>query len=215
MRRIRVFKLAPDSPKNKSQGMLPIPPIRPKPTYSQPALFTLNPQGMLPMNVEAADLGTGVERETLLSVGASIASLPEDFNPHRNIKKIYKASASTARCFIFSLLDEERYSRTGHCNSPHAFTHPVKGVCFFFSHLLAPERILVRKLITIHASRYALIHPVPGALLPDPLPSHTPSHPPTPRACSPCLHPSSPSGRMPFSSAPSEATHRFFLLFPS
>jgi hypothetical protein len=46
------------------------------------------------MNVEAADLGTGVERETLLSVGASISSLPDDFNPHRNIKKIYNASAA-------------------------------------------------------------------------------------------------------------------------
>ena len=50
-----------------------------------------NWKGMLPMNVEAADLGTGVDRETLLSIGRKITKLPDDFSPHRNIGKIYKA----------------------------------------------------------------------------------------------------------------------------
>jgi len=50
-----------------------------------------NWSGLLPPNVEAKTLATGVEEEKLKKVGSAITSLPDWLSPHRMVAKIYKA----------------------------------------------------------------------------------------------------------------------------
>lgn len=50
-----------------------------------------NWSGLLPPNVEAKTLATGVEAETLKKVGSAISTMPEWLTPHRMVAKIYKA----------------------------------------------------------------------------------------------------------------------------
>jgi len=48
-----------------------------------------NWKGMLPMNIQAQDLLTGVERETLLKLGTALTSLPPDLKPHKKVGELY------------------------------------------------------------------------------------------------------------------------------
>jgi len=48
-----------------------------------------NWKGMLPMNIQARDLLTGVDVRTLVSLGKALTTLPADFKPHKKVGDIY------------------------------------------------------------------------------------------------------------------------------
>jgi len=48
-----------------------------------------NWKGMLPMNIQARDLLTGVDIETLKKVGQAITTLPADLTPHKKVRELY------------------------------------------------------------------------------------------------------------------------------